>query len=126
MAFLCAECGCNCVRGHVLDECANPDCCCAAMPLRDVNTLADEVRHAMETLDLAAMAALLAPDARWGAPEQDVPTCRNASQIISWYQMARENGVRADITDVAVVVGDQHRDRTQDREPRGRIGVPGQ
>ena len=67
-----------------------------------MNSLADEVRHAMETVDLVAMEALLAPDARWGAPEQAVPTCRNAQQILSWYEMARENGVRADITEIVI------------------------
>ena len=67
-----------------------------------MNSLADEVRHAMETVDLVAMEELLAPDARWGAPEQSVPTCRNAQQILSWYAMARENGVRADITDLVI------------------------
>jgi ketosteroid isomerase-like protein len=67
--------------------------------------LAARVRHAMEAIDLDEMAQLLAPTARWGAPEQDVPTCRNAVEILSWYEMARENGVRADITEV-VVIGD--------------------
>lgn len=72
------------------------------MPIRTINTLADEVRHAMETVDLVTMEQLLAPDARWGAPEQDVPTCRNARQILSWYEVARDNGVRADITNVTI------------------------
>ena len=57
----------------------------------------------MESADLVAMEALLAPDARWGAPEQRVPTCRNAKQILSWYEMARDTGVRADVTEVTVV-----------------------
>jgi len=70
-----------------------------------MDTLAEEVRDAMEKVDLVAMAALLAHDARWGAPEQSVPTCRNAQQILSWYEMARDNGVRADITEI-VIEGD--------------------
>jgi len=57
----------------------------------------------METIDLATMAELLAPDAKWGAPEQEVPTCRDAREILSWYEMARENGVRADVTEVVVI-----------------------
>jgi hypothetical protein len=61
------------------------------------------VRHALETIDLTAMNELLAPNARWGAPEQDVPTCRNAREILSWYEMARDNGVRADVTEVVVI-----------------------
>jgi hypothetical protein len=65
--------------------------------------IASRVRFAMETVDLQRMSELLAPDARWGAPEQEVPTCRNAQQILSWYEMARDNGVRADITDVVII-----------------------
>jgi ketosteroid isomerase-like protein len=70
-----------------------------------MESLAARVRNAMETIDLATMAELLAPDARWGAPEQDVPTCRSAKEILSWYDVARESGMRAEITRV-VVVGD--------------------
>jgi hypothetical protein len=68
-----------------------------------METIAARVRLAMESVDLQLMGELLASDARWGAPEQDVPTCRNAQQILSWYEMARDNGVRADITEVAIV-----------------------
>jgi len=65
--------------------------------------LAERVRATMEAGDLVAMAELLAPDARWGAPEQDVPTCRSATEVLAWYAMARENGVRAHVFEVGVV-----------------------
>jgi hypothetical protein len=68
-----------------------------------METIAARVRLAMESADLRLMGELLASDARWGAPEQDVPTCRNAQQVLSWYEMARDNGVRADITEVAII-----------------------
>lgn len=68
-----------------------------------METIASRVRYAMEAVDLQKMGELLSPDARWGAPEQDVPTCQNAQQILSWYELARDNGVRADVTDVAIV-----------------------
>jgi ketosteroid isomerase-like protein len=68
-----------------------------------MESLAQRVRHAMETVDLDEMRAMLAPNARWGAPEQEVPTCRNATEILSWYEVARDNGVRAEITETAVV-----------------------
>lgn len=68
--------------------------------------LAARVRYAMESIDLEEMGELLSPNARWGAPEQDVPTCRSSQEILAWYDLARENGVRADITEV-VVVGDK-------------------
>jgi hypothetical protein len=57
----------------------------------------------MEAVDLTVMEELLAPDARWGAPEQDVPACRNAKEILAWYEMARDNGIRADITETVVI-----------------------
>jgi ketosteroid isomerase-like protein len=68
-----------------------------------VDSLAARVRYAMEAVDLDVMRELLAPNARWGAPEQEVPTCRNAQEILSWYELALENGVRAEITEVVVV-----------------------
>lgn len=68
-----------------------------------METIASRVRLAMESVDLQLMSELLAPNARWGAPEQDVPTCRNAQQILSWYELARDNGVRAEITEMAIL-----------------------
>jgi ketosteroid isomerase-like protein len=68
-----------------------------------MESLAQRVRYAMEAIDLATMEELLAPDARWGAPEQEVPTCRDAKEILSWYELAQANGVSADITEVAVI-----------------------
>jgi ketosteroid isomerase-like protein len=91
------------VRRHVLAKCTDSTCCCATTPIQTMESLAAHVREAMEAVDLEVMRELLAPDARWGAPEQDVPTCRNASEILSWYELARANGVRAEITEVVVV-----------------------
>ena len=99
----CADCGCTVIRAHRLRACATDECCCTGLPLWTTATLAAEVRRAMESSDLTTMASLLAPDARWGAPEQDVPTCRNAQQVLSWYELARDNGMRAEITDVVVI-----------------------
>jgi ketosteroid isomerase-like protein len=65
--------------------------------------LAERVRNAMETIDLATMGELLAPNAKWGAPEQEVPMCQNAQEILSWYDLARANGVRADVKEVVVM-----------------------
>lgn len=65
--------------------------------------LATEIRRAMESADLDVMGELLTPDARWGAPEQDVPTCRNATQILSWYEMARDNGMRANVIETVII-----------------------
>jgi len=68
-----------------------------------MESLAQRVRFAMEAIHLVTMEELLAPDARWGGPEQDVPTCRNAREILSWYELAQASGVRADITEVTVM-----------------------
>jgi len=86
--------------------CATTECCCSETPLQSMEMLAARVRDAMQSADLVAMRELLAPDARWGAPEQEVPTCRNATEILAWYEMARDNGIRADVTE-AIVVGER-------------------
>jgi hypothetical protein len=103
MTTSCVACGCTGVLTNRLHQCDDPSCCCADVALQTMEMLAARVRYAMEAIDLDEMARLLAPDARWGAPEQEVPTCRNAIEILSWYEMARANGIRADITEVTVV-----------------------
>ena len=91
------------MRVQLLAKCTDPTCCCVETPIQTMESLAAHVRYAMEAVDLDVMRELLAPNARWGAPEQDVPTCRNATEILAWYELARENGVRAEITEVKVV-----------------------
>ena len=91
------------MRVQLLAKCTDPTCCCVEAPIQTMESLAAHVRYAMEAVDLDVMRELLAPNARWGAPEQDVSTCRNATEILAWYELARENGVRAEITEVKVV-----------------------
>jgi ketosteroid isomerase-like protein len=67
--------------------------------------LVERVRAAMESADLDAMRDLLAPDARWGAPGDPLPPCQNREQVLSWYQMGRDAGVRARVAD-AFISGD--------------------
>ena len=86
-----------------MQRCGLSGCCCAEVPTFSMDVLATEVRRAMDSADLQSMGGLLAPDARWGAPEQEVPTCRNAQQILSWYELARDSGVRADVGDIVVI-----------------------
>jgi ketosteroid isomerase-like protein len=71
--------------------------------MQTMEMLVTDIREAMESADLDAMGELLTPDARWGAPEQDVPTCQNAKQILSWYEMARDNGMRADVIETVII-----------------------
>lgn len=99
----CADCGCVVVRAHVVQRCDRADCCCTDVALLTMEMLVGEIRQAMETADLDAMAVLLAPDARWGAPEQEVPTCQNATQILAWYEMARDNGLRAEVVETFII-----------------------
>jgi ketosteroid isomerase-like protein len=50
--------------------------------------------------DVSTFAELLDPDVTWGAPGARNPTCKNRSQVLSWYQRAREGGVRGSVVDV--------------------------
>jgi len=68
-----------------------------------MDVLAARVRLALESADLTVMGELLAPDARWGAPEQKVPTCRNSQQILQWYEAGKNMGVRADVTEMVII-----------------------
>ena len=99
----CADCGCVVRRGLVVHPCGRDECCCTHLPVQTMEVLAAEIRRAMESADLRAIGELLASDARWGAPEQEVPTCRNAQQILSWYELARDSGVRADVSETVVI-----------------------
>jgi len=101
----CADCGCVVDRGFRLRACANAECCCAQLPMQSMEMLAARVRDAMESADLTQIGVLLTPNARWGAPEQEVPTCRNSQQILTWYRAAKEKGVRAKVVET-VVIGD--------------------
>lgn len=60
------------------------------------------VRAAIDGHDEAAMAALLHPDARWGAPGDPAPTCQNRAQVLAWYRRGWDAGVRATVTEVTV------------------------
>ncbi|TVZ05537.1 hypothetical protein EAS64_13485 [Trebonia kvetii] len=65
-------------------------------------TLAARVRHALESGDLDAMRDLLAPGARWGAPEGPGDfDCRNRDEVIAWWARAQAAGARATVVEVA-------------------------
>jgi RimJ/RimL family protein N-acetyltransferase/ketosteroid isomerase-like protein len=64
--------------------------------------LAQQVRQALETADLAAFGALLAPDVHWGPPGDPAPPCQNRDQVLSWYRRGRQAGVRAQVSETAV------------------------
>jgi SnoaL-like domain len=68
--------------------------------------LAGRVRSALESGDLDAIRDLLAPGARWGAPEGPGDAdCRNRDQVIAWWASARAEGARAVVTEVTAGAG---------------------
>jgi ketosteroid isomerase-like protein len=67
-----------------------------------VDALAQRVRLALESADPAQFAELLAPDVRWGAPDDPAPSCQNRSQVLAWYERGRAAGMRARVVDVHV------------------------
>jgi len=69
-------------------------------------TLAGRIRSALESGDLDAIAELLDPAARWGAPEGPSDAdCRNREEVIAWWARARAAGARAAVTEVTVGAG---------------------
>lgn len=54
----------------------------------------------MDAADVQALFALLAPDVRWGAPDDVEGGCQNRKQVRSWYEAAFGRGVRATVTEV--------------------------
>jgi|GEM_PF-760994 len=64
--------------------------------------IAEQVRAALEAVDLAAMSDLLHPHVHWGAPDDPAPSCQNRHQVLAWYQEGRRRGVRAEVTEMVV------------------------
>jgi ketosteroid isomerase-like protein len=65
--------------------------------------LAIAVRDALQRGDLVALTSRMAPDVRWGAPEQSVPTCQNRGQVLRWYEKAQSVGASAEVVDTHVL-----------------------
>ena len=64
--------------------------------------LAAAVRCALDSSDLDSFAHLLAPDVRWGAPDDPKPPCRSRRDVIRWYERGKAQGRRARVLDVAI------------------------
>jgi ketosteroid isomerase-like protein len=67
-----------------------------------MDELAEQVPKASVAEDVSAFFDLLDPDVTWGAPGARNPTCKNRSQVLSWYQRAQEAGVRGRVFDIDV------------------------
>jgi ketosteroid isomerase-like protein len=57
---------------------------------------------ALDSADVAGFEGLLDPNVRWGAPDDDTPSCQNRNQVLAWYRRGREAGVRATVTEVVL------------------------
>jgi hypothetical protein len=68
-----------------------------------LESLAQQVRVALESADLSVFSRLLDPNVHWGAPDDPAPSCQNREQVLAWYQRGRDAGVRARVTEVAVL-----------------------
>jgi ketosteroid isomerase-like protein len=68
--------------------------------MADELPLAERVRAALGSGDVGAWRGLLTPDAKWGAPDDPNPSCHSAEEVIAWWNLARERGVRATVTEV--------------------------
>ena len=64
--------------------------------------LAQMVREALQSSDLDAYRELLDPLVSWGPPDDDVSGCHNREEVLEWYQLARDSGVRADVVETVV------------------------
>lgn len=64
--------------------------------------LAAAVRLALDSSDLDRFAHLLAPDVRWGAPDDPQPPCRSRRDVIRWYERAKNQNRRARVLDVTI------------------------
>lgn len=64
------------------------------------DALARRLKTAIEAADLDAIADLLAPDVRWGPPDDPVSGCHNRKEVRAWYQAAFNRGVRATVNEV--------------------------
>ena len=71
-----------------------------------MESLAQQVKIALESADLSVFSGLLDPNVHWGAPDDPAPSCQNREQVLAWYQRGRDAGVRARVSEV-VVLGDQ-------------------
>jgi hypothetical protein len=63
--------------------------------------IAERVREALQTADLSAIADVLDPAVRWGAPDNMEGGCQNRKQVLDWYRRGRDRGARAAVTEVA-------------------------
>jgi ketosteroid isomerase-like protein len=72
-------------------------------PHDDMDSVARQVRIALDQGDLSSFRELLDPDVTWGAPGARRPSCRNRDQVLAWYERGRDAGTSAQVSDVSVL-----------------------
>lgn len=70
------------------------------MEVASTQTLAEQVRLALESADLDRFSDLLDPRVTWGAPGDPAPSCQNRAQVLAWYAGGRAAGRRFEVRDV--------------------------
>jgi SnoaL-like domain len=68
-----------------------------------ITEVSRRLRSALESADLDAIAALLAPNVTWGPPGAKSPPCRSKQQVLEWYQRGKFNGALARVVELDVI-----------------------
>lgn len=76
-----------------------------SQPSRRPADVAGRVAAALGSADLDEFADLLTPDARWGPPDDPVSGCHSREEVLAWYRTARDQGMRAEVTEVVAGPG---------------------
>jgi hypothetical protein len=71
----------------------------------ELERLSERIRGTLNSADLAGLGELLAPDARWGAPESEDADCRSRKEVVEWWGRGRQAGARARVTEVVPGAG---------------------
>ena len=61
------------------------------------------ISAALDSADVDAFSALLAPHVTWGAPDDPIASCQNRGQVLVWYQRGFDAGVRAKVVEVTAL-----------------------
>ena len=65
--------------------------------------VAERLREAFESEDLALLGPLLDPRVRWGGPQETEQTCHSRSDVLAWYGQAQAAGVTAQVAEAVVL-----------------------
>jgi hypothetical protein len=100
----CADCGCIVDQGVRLVPCNTTDCCCADLPVRTLDDVAEILTSAFAEKDMDALGRLLADDAHWG--DDDHPNkCRSRSDVLATFNRLLGEGVDGTVTETIVGPG---------------------